>query len=443
MVRLASLIVFAGSLLPSLVVAFVAQVGDFGDFTSLRKRQTDEELCGAANFFLCSDGRGCCPNGFLCEGDNNCVSNPNATDDGKNTDDGTNTDSAESKSKKKTLSTGAIVGIAIGGVVVIAAGAYGIYVCTQKRKIGKEVLKAYEDPNRKMYDQVVVEGKRVGKLQQQQQQQQQASNLSAPMENDETHLSFQGLEIVGQERQPQLQYYQQGQQLQPAGAYNQYNGIQQVATYEPVPEALRVGSPISPIRADAMGLIPVGPDAAENPQHPHNFTAIPTNGLQQPSSPPPGQYQTSLPPQSSHSQPSHQQGGYYQQQPHPLQSSPPQLHGGYYSQSSPPHTQSPLPHTQSPPPHTYPPPPHQQPGYFSPTAYSQSQQPYRTSSPQDPQYPPQQYQQYPPPPQGGLQLASSSVSTASTQPGNQPTASGHAPCGEVRRTGGYTSWSQG
>ncbi|KAF8459033.1 hypothetical protein BGX38DRAFT_313661 [Terfezia claveryi] len=61
MVRLLSVLFpFAGLLTLPCVINSLAVEG-----TSFVKRATDAEICGEANYYICSDGNTCCPDGFV------------------------------------------------------------------------------------------------------------------------------------------------------------------------------------------------------------------------------------------------------------------------------------------------------------------------------------------------------------------------------------------
>ncbi|KAF8422020.1 hypothetical protein EV426DRAFT_182346 [Tirmania nivea] len=51
--------IFSASLLPCVVNSFMVESRSFV------KRATDAEICGAANYYICSDLTTCCPNGFV------------------------------------------------------------------------------------------------------------------------------------------------------------------------------------------------------------------------------------------------------------------------------------------------------------------------------------------------------------------------------------------
>ncbi|KAF8459032.1 hypothetical protein BGX38DRAFT_1151300 [Terfezia claveryi] len=148
-----------------------------------------------------------------------------------------------------------------------------------------------------MYDQVVVEGKRisvvpVGTTQQRRQTQ---TNLSPPSEAQEfanmevaalgvkpeeqySQQQFQQYQTYQQQPQQQTYYNQNQEQIQqitepgPGQAYSPQPQAPAAYVPEPIPIALRVGSPVSPIRADSMGLIPVAADTTDGgQQHPQQF----------------------------------------------------------------------------------------------------------------------------------------------------------------------------
>lgn len=388
--------------------------------TSFVKRALVAEICGAANYYICSDENTCCPDGFICQG-LGCVKGPDNSSNDPTTIVITVTVTASPR--KKVLGTSAIAGIAVGGVIILLAAGVIIFFCLRKRKIGKEVLKAYEDPSRNMYDQVVVEGKRVsvvpvGTTQQRRQTQTNPSEAQelANMEiaavgvKPEEQYSQQAQQYQTYQQQPQQQtYYNQNQEqiqqfteLGPGQAYTPQPQAPAVYVPSPIPLALRVGSPVNPIRADSMGLIPVAADTTDGgQQQPHQFNpAASTIQYHSITLPPPHHQNTESIPQFTSSPTSHSVSP-------PPQTPTPELQSAVYYQPTP---SLPLRETN----------PLQTPEkYQSPQIYQTPEAAYQQYQ-QDDIPPPKnnysQYQQYP-------ELIPSSVSPVQQQ--NQYTTQGH------------------